>query len=70
MLQQWAWTLCEEFCKPLGVIMHPKTHYPIKSSTSADLTRSMENFKIKDDSQFEAESNAILSMTGVSALSI
>lgn len=50
--------------------MHPKTHYPIKSSTPADLTRSMENFKIKDDSQFEAESNAILSMTGVSALSI
>nr|XP_012217533.1 PREDICTED: protein maelstrom homolog isoform X1 [Linepithema humile] len=66
VLQQWAWTLCEEFCKPLEVIMRPKTHYPIKPDSTPEMTYSMSNMKIEDDSQLEAESNAILSMTGVS----
>lgn len=71
MLQQWAWTLCEEFCKPLEVIMRPKIHYPVKSNnsnTAVDLTYGMNNMKVNDNLQPEAESKPVLSMTGVSII--
>ncbi|GAB1867689.1 HMG box domain-containing protein [Camponotus japonicus] len=64
-LQQWAWTLCDEFCKPLGVNMRPGIHYPDKSDVS-DLTHSVNNLKISDAGQSVPEYNTVLSMTGVS----
>ncbi|XP_025073315.1 protein maelstrom homolog isoform X2 [Pogonomyrmex barbatus] len=68
VLQQWAWTLCDEFCEPLGVVMQPGVHKPKKSKTdiSQVMTNLMSNLKVNDTHESATESKAILSMTGVS----
>lgn len=68
MLQQWAWTLCDEFCEPLEINTKPGIHYPDASESDfSNMTDLMSNLKVKDD-QSTLESNAILSMTGVSII--
>lgn len=64
-LQQWAWTLCDEFCEPLGVSMCPGIHFPDKSDVSV-LTHSVNNLKINGAGPSVPEYNSVLSMTGVS----
>ncbi|KAL6440558.1 hypothetical protein ACFW04_003217 [Cataglyphis niger] len=64
ILQQWAWILCEEFCKSLEVKMCPGIHYPDKSNV-ATLTHSISNLKVDDSCESKPE-NTLLSMTGVS----
>ncbi|XP_072753692.1 protein maelstrom 2-like [Anoplolepis gracilipes] len=66
ILHQWAWTLCEEFCKPLGVNMRSGIHCPIDKSDVADLTYSISNLKVDAVSQRVPECSSVLSMTGVS----
>lgn len=66
MLQQWAWTLCDEFCEPLEVDTKPGIHYPNDSAPNlSEVTNLMSNLKVKDFQPL-SESNAVLSMTGVS----
>lgn len=69
MLQQWAWTLCDEFCEPLGIDMQPGIHFPDKSDPNLSaITNLMSDMKVNDVQHSTFESNAVLSMTGVSII--
>lgn len=70
MLQQWAWTLCDEFCEPLEIDIKPGIHYPDESASElSDMTSLMSNLKV-ENTPSTSEYNAVLSMTGVSILKI
>ncbi|XP_011339517.1 protein maelstrom homolog [Ooceraea biroi] len=64
-LHQWAWTMCDEFCLPLGVKMQEGVHCPVKRDV-AGLTNALINLNVEDNYQPAPESSTILSMTGVS----
>jgi len=65
VLQQWAWTLCDEFCEPLEINMQPGIHYPDKSKPDLfAMTNLMSNLTV-NDRQSAFETTAPLSMTGV-----
>ncbi|XP_011175978.1 protein maelstrom 2 [Solenopsis invicta] len=70
VLYQWAWTLCDEFCEPLGIEMKSGVHKPLTKPEQENfsvVTNLLSNLKVKDSaSKSTPESSAILSMTGVS----
>ncbi|XP_012542235.1 protein maelstrom 2 [Monomorium pharaonis] len=69
VLHQWAWILCEEFCKPLEIDMKPGIHCPYKLQEQdfSSVTNMMNNIKVEDaPRKSKPEVNALLSMTGVS----
>jgi len=68
VLQQWAWTLCDEFCEPLEISIQPGIHCPDKSKPDLSaVTNLMTNLRVNDpQSAFEA--TAALSMTGVNII--
>lgn len=67
ILQHWAWTLCDEFCEPLGVKMRPGIHRPDNPDFDvSSLTHSMDNLKVDGVCKPVPECSSILSMTNVS----
>ncbi|KYQ54342.1 Protein maelstrom 2 [Trachymyrmex zeteki] len=55
VLQQWAWTLCDEFCAPLNIKMQPGVHQPDRFKSNHFEERSlmsmMSNLQVKDVSE-------------------
>ncbi|EGI60391.1 Protein maelstrom 2 [Acromyrmex echinatior] len=71
VLQQWAWTLCDEFCAPLNIEMQPGIHQPDRfdrnpNFNERNLMSMMNNLQIRNVPQATSESDRVLSMTGVS----
>ncbi|KAG5320488.1 MAEL2 protein, partial [Pseudoatta argentina] len=71
VLQQWAWTLCDEFCAPLNIEMQPGIHQPDRfdrnpNFNERNLMSMMNNLHIRNVFQATSESDRVLSMTGVS----
>ncbi|XP_018353720.1 PREDICTED: protein maelstrom homolog [Trachymyrmex septentrionalis] len=70
VLQQWAWTLCDEFCAPLNVEMQSGIHQPDRFDRNPNhfneqsLMSMMNKLQIKNVPQVTP--GADLSMTGVS----
>ncbi|KYN07019.1 Protein maelstrom 2 [Cyphomyrmex costatus] len=70
VLQQWAWTLCDEFCAPLDIKIQPGVHQPDRSELdqfdNQHLMSMMSNLQVKDVHQSKSDIDGVLSMTGVS----
>ncbi|XP_018362688.1 PREDICTED: protein maelstrom 2-like [Trachymyrmex cornetzi] len=72
VLQQWAWTLCDEFCAPLNIEMQPGIHQPDRFDRNPNhfdkrsLVSMMNNLRVRDVPQATAGTDGVLSMTGVS----
>ena len=74
MLQQWAWTLCDEFCTPLNVEMQPGIHQPNRFDRNyfdeRSLMSMMNKLQVRNVPQATPETDGVLSITGVSTHNI
>ncbi|XP_018053338.1 PREDICTED: protein maelstrom 2 [Atta colombica] len=70
VLQQWAWTLCDEFCTPLNVEMQPGIHQPNRFDRNyfdeRSLMSMMNKLQVRNVPQATPETDGVLSITGVS----